>query len=185
MGPKFDPAAVYEIMIRVTGGEVPGGSSLAPKIGPLGLSPKKVGDDIAKATGEWKGMRVTVKLTVQNRNAKIDVIPSASSLVIKALKEPPRDRKKQKNIKHDGNVSLDEIYKIARIMRPRSLAKTFDGTVKEILGKEQIKSYLVFILSIIEIFLGTAQSVGCKVEGSHPHDIINQISNGQVDVPRE
>jgi ribosomal protein L11 len=44
-------------------------------------------------------MRVTVKLTVQNRNAKIDVIPSASSLVIKALKEPPRDRKKQKNSK--------------------------------------------------------------------------------------
>jgi large subunit ribosomal protein L12e len=58
-----------------------------------------VGDDIAKATGDWKGMRVTVKLTVQNRNAKIDVIPSASSLVIKALKEPPRDRKKQKNSK--------------------------------------------------------------------------------------
>ena len=45
-------------------------------------------------------MRVTVKLTVQNRNAKIDVIPSASSLVIKALKEPPRDRKKQKNSTH-------------------------------------------------------------------------------------
>jgi large subunit ribosomal protein L12e len=59
-----------------------------------------VGDDIAKATGDWKGMRVTVKLTVQNRNAKIDVIPSASSLVIKALKEPPRDRKKQKNSTH-------------------------------------------------------------------------------------
>jgi ribosomal protein L11 len=38
-------------------------------------------------------------------------------------------------VKHDGNVSLDEIFKIARIMRPRSLAKTFDGTVKEILGK--------------------------------------------------
>ncbi len=38
-------------------------------------------------------------------------------------------------VKHDGNVSLDEIIKIARIMRPRSLAKAFDGTVKEILGK--------------------------------------------------
>jgi large subunit ribosomal protein L12e len=56
-----------------------------------------VGDDIAKATADWKGMRVTVKLTIQNRAAKIDVIPSASSLLIKALKEPPRDRKKQKN----------------------------------------------------------------------------------------
>merc|ERR1712147_145776 len=100
MPPKLDPTEVKFIYCRVTGGEAPGGSALAPKIGPLGLSPKKVGDDIAKATGEWKGMRVTVKLTVQNRNAKIDVIPSASSLVIKALKEPPRDRKKQKNIKH-------------------------------------------------------------------------------------
>jgi len=37
---------------------------------------------------------VTVKLTVQNRIAKVSVIPSASALVIKALKEPPRDRKK-------------------------------------------------------------------------------------------
>merc|ERR1719389_591588 len=27
-------------------------SSLAPKVGPLGLSPKKIGEDIAKATGE-------------------------------------------------------------------------------------------------------------------------------------
>ena len=51
-------------------------------------------------------MRVTVKLTVQNRNAKIDVIPSASSLVIKALKEPPRDRKKQKNSKFTMKIIL-------------------------------------------------------------------------------
>ena len=70
----------------------------------------KVGDDIAKATGDWKGMRVTVKLTVQNRNAKIDVIPSASSLVIKALKEPPRDRKKQKNSKFMSSFLYTKIF---------------------------------------------------------------------------
>jgi hypothetical protein len=44
-------------------------------------------------------LRITVKLTVQNRQAKIEVLPSASSLVIRALKEPPRDKKKVKNIK--------------------------------------------------------------------------------------
>lgn len=60
-------------------------------------SPKKVGDDIAKATSDWKGLKITVKLTIQNRVATISVVPSASSLVIKALKEPPRDRKKVKN----------------------------------------------------------------------------------------
>lgn len=62
-------------------------------------SPKKVGDDIAKATKDWKGLKITVKLTIQNRQAQIEVVPSAASLIIKALKEPPRDRKKQKNSK--------------------------------------------------------------------------------------
>lgn len=82
-------------MIWIAGGEVGAASSLAPKIGPLGLSPKKIGEDIAKETAkEWKGLRVTVKLTVQNRVAKVSVIPSAASLVVKALKEPARDRKK-------------------------------------------------------------------------------------------
>ena len=50
MPPKFDPNEVKVIYVRVTGGEVGAVSSLAPKVGPLGLSPKKVGDDIAKAT---------------------------------------------------------------------------------------------------------------------------------------
>jgi large subunit ribosomal protein L12e len=95
MPPKFDPNAVLDVYVRSVGGEIGAASSLAPKIGPLGLSPKKVGEDIAKATGkDWKGLRVTVKLIVQNRQAKVEVVPTASALVIKALKEPVRDRKK-------------------------------------------------------------------------------------------
>lgn len=67
--------------------------------------PPQIGEDIAKETAkEWKGLRVTVKLTVQNRQAAVSVIPSAAALVIKALKEPVRDRKKDKNIKHTGNI---------------------------------------------------------------------------------
>jgi large subunit ribosomal protein L12e len=85
------------VYLRCVGGEVGATSSLAPKIGPLGLSPKKVGDDIAKATGDWKGLKVTVCLTIQNRQATISVVPSAASMIVKALKEPPRDRKKVKN----------------------------------------------------------------------------------------
>uniref|UniRef100_A0A8C9HTN7 Large ribosomal subunit protein uL11 n=1 Tax=Piliocolobus tephrosceles TaxID=591936 RepID=A0A8C9HTN7_9PRIM len=126
-------------------------------------SPKKVGDDIAKATGDWKGLRITVKLTIQNRQAQIEVVPSASALIIKALKEPPRDRKKQKNIKHSGNITFDEIINFAGQMRHRSLARELSGTIKEILG--------------------TAQSVGCNVDGRHPHDIINDINSGAVECP--
>src|ERR1700742_2880789 len=55
-------------------------------MGPLLQSPKKVGEDIAKATTAWKGLKVTVQLTIQNRQAQVAVVPSASSLVIRALK---------------------------------------------------------------------------------------------------
>ena len=51
-------------------------------------APKKVGEDIAKATGDWKGLRVTVQLTIQNRQATVAVVQSASSLVIRALIAP-------------------------------------------------------------------------------------------------
>lgn len=79
--------------------------------------------------------------------------------------EPPRDRKKEKNVKHSGNIPLDEIIEIARKMRHKSLAKTMAGTVKEMLG--------------------TAQSVGCTVDGRPPHDVIEGINSGEVEVPEE
>ena len=84
MGPKFDPSEVKIISFRCTDDEVGATSSLASKIGPLGLSPKQVCDDIVKATANWKGLHIIVKLTVQNRQATIDVVPSASSLLIRA-----------------------------------------------------------------------------------------------------
>jgi large subunit ribosomal protein L12e len=79
--------------------------------------------------------------------------------------EPPRDRKKEKNIKHSGNIALDEIYEIARTMRSKSLSKDLAGGVKEILG--------------------TAQSVGCTIDGRPPHDVIDAINAGEIDVPDE
>merc|ERR1712238_503306 len=90
---------------------------------------------MGKATmAEWKGLRVTCKLLVQNRQAKVEVVPGAASLIIKALKEPYRDRKKVKNIVHNGSIGMEDVIRIAKIMRARSLAKKFEGTVLEILG---------------------------------------------------
>ncbi|TRX93937.1 hypothetical protein FHL15_005015 [Xylaria flabelliformis] len=165
MPPKIDPNEIKVIHLRATGGEVGASSALAPKIGPLGLSPKKVGEDIAKATGDWKGLRVTVKLTIQNRQAAVSVVPTASSLIIKALKEPPRDRKKEKNIKHSKSVPLEDIIEIARTMRFKSFSKDLAGTVKEILG--------------------TAYSVGCQVEGRSPQAITEDIDSGAIEIPEE
>lgn len=91
----------------------------------------------------------------------MSVVPSASSLVIRALKEPPRDRKKEKNIKHNKSVALDEIIEIARTMRFKSFSKSLEGTVKEVLG--------------------TAFSVGCQVDGKSPKAVSDAIEAGEID----
>ena len=165
MPPKFDPTAIQIVCLRTVGGEVAPTATLAPKVGPLGLSPKKIGDDICKNTKEWKGLKVTVKLTIQNRQAQVSVVPSASSLLIKALKEAPRHRKKVKNIVHDGNITWDDILSAARIMKDRSMAKDLGGVCRELLG--------------------TAHSIGCTVDGEHPHDVIDKIREGELEVPEE
>jgi large subunit ribosomal protein L12e len=176
----------------------------------LGLSAKKIADDVAKMTKAYAGLKVTCKLIVQNRQvryyalllcslyvgfvlclsrlsvclfsypfspqtlyiffhaypqAQIEVVASAATLIIQALDEPMRDRKTEKNILHDGDLTIEQIYEVARLMRPRSMAKTFAGTVKEVLG--------------------TCQSVGCTVNGEAPHDIIDDINDpdGDIKVP--
>ncbi|RXH83568.1 hypothetical protein DVH24_005821 [Malus domestica] len=92
---------------------------------------------------------ITVKLTVQNKQAKVLVVLSAAVLVIIGGRtEPERDRKKTKNIKHSGNISLDDVIEIAKVMRNRSMPKELAATVKEILG--------------------TCVSVGCTVVEKEP-----------------
>ena len=93
MPPKFDPTEEKYIIMRAVGGEMGAASALAPKVGPLGLSPKKVGEDIMKCSKDWKGLKVTVKLTIVNRKATAMVIPSAAALIIRHLKEPYKSRK--------------------------------------------------------------------------------------------
>ncbi|XP_047739359.1 60S ribosomal protein L12-like [Hyalella azteca] len=169
MPPKFDPTAISIVHMRAVGGEVGATSAIAPKVGPLGLSPKKVGEDICKATQAWKGLKVIIliikyQLTLY-RLTRVEVVPTASALIIRALNEPPRDRKKVKNIKHKGNITLEDVVSIARTMRPRSGARYFSGTVKEILG--------------------TAKSIGCTVDNLDPKEVQENIDKATTKLPDE
>merc|ERR1711933_111853 len=163
MPPKFDPTAVTTLYLRVTGGETTPSMTRKLNSSGSGLNSKKTSEDIIKETQKkWKGIRITVKLTVQNRQAKIEVIPTASSLIIKALKEPPRDRKKVKNIKHAGNLTLDEVVTAAKVMQPRSCAASLSGTVCEILG--------------------TAMPIGCTINDRKPKEMLENISRGIITI---
>ena len=137
-------------------------AALAPKCGPLGLPPKKVGEDIQKATADWRGIKIQIEMMVQNRQCFITVLPTASPLVIKALKEGPRDRKKTKNVKHNGNLKMDDIIDIAKKLRSKSMAIEFKGTVKEVVG--------------------TCVSLGCTIDGKSAKEVTALIDAGEIDV---
>ena len=148
--------------MKVVGGEVTSAAALAPKCGPIGLPPKKVGEDIQKATSKWKGVKIEIQIAVQNRVCTVTVIPTAAPLIIEALKEGGRDRKKQKNVTHNGNIKLDDILKIAKTMREakKSMAVTFEGTCKEILG--------------------TCVSLGCTIDGKSGKEVTALVNSGEI-----
>jgi len=162
MPPKFDPNTEITVIVRAVGGEMAATASLAPKVGPLGLNAKKVGEDIMKATKDWKGLKVTCELKVKNRVATVVVTPSVASRLIRALKEPPRDRKKVKNIKHSGNIPMAEIIKIAKEAKPKSMAADHKACVQEVLG--------------------TAVSIGCTVDNENPKVIQEKVASGKIKV---
>ena len=64
MPPKADPNEVRYITIKVFGGEGGPASTLAPKLGPLGLNAKKVGEDIIKESSKMKGIRQMIQLKI-------------------------------------------------------------------------------------------------------------------------
>uniref|UniRef100_G3U4Q7 Uncharacterized protein n=1 Tax=Loxodonta africana TaxID=9785 RepID=G3U4Q7_LOXAF len=143
---RSDLSGIKVMYLRCTSGQVSATSTLTPKISPLSLSPKETGDDIVKATSDCNGLKITVKLTIQNGQAQTEVVCSMSVLIIKALKEPPRNRKKQKNIKQCGNSNCQHCLTVAALMFSQKISGTMKGS------------------------LGTVNSVDCNVDG-HPHDI--------------
>ena len=99
------------------------------------------------------------------------------------------------SVVHDGDVTLDQVIEIARVMRPRSMARTLAGTVKEILGTCFRYVFFTSFLSFhshskpgnkrLTFFslLCSSLSIGCTVNGEHPRDIQKQIDDEEIEIP--
>ena len=83
---------------------------------------------------------------------------------------------------------MEEVINIARTMRPRSMANKLEGTVKEVLGTCQVCEWnevFCFFNRKFRLTLAFLQSVGCTVDGKPPHDIIDEINDGEAEIPEE
>jgi large subunit ribosomal protein L12e len=167
MGPK--PTVVdtelKHVMLKVVGGEPPSNAVLSAKLSAYGCNPKKAGEEISKNTKEYTNIRLYVRLSIQAREIKqVELLPTSSAYIIKALKEPIRQRRKVKGAvyKHTGNLSFEQVKDIAKKMKDKSLARELKGTVKEVLG--------------------SCLAVGITVDGKNPKEVTKDVEAGKLSI---
>lgn len=145
----------------VSGGHANPGPPLGPALGPLGVNIKEIVDRINAETAAFDGMQVPVKVIVDDRKRfTIQVgTPPTSALVKKELGVEKGSG--TPNTKTIGNLTIQQVIKIAKMKRGDSLAKSFKNVVKEVIG--------------------SCVTLGITVEGLKPRDAQKAIDEGKFD----
>jgi large subunit ribosomal protein L11 len=116
----------------VPGGKASAGPPLGPALGPLGVNVAQVVAKINEQTKDLNGMQVPVKVIVKSRTEfTVEVgTPPTSALILKELgaEKGTGDRSTI------GNISMDQVVKIANIKRRGLLSKTLKSAAKEVIG---------------------------------------------------
>ena len=143
----------------VPGGKASAGPPLGPALGPLGVNVAQVVAKINEQTKDLNGMQVPVKVIVKSRTEfEIEVgTPPTSALIIKemGLEKGSGDKTVV------GDLSMEQVLKIAKIKRKGLLSKTMKHAASEVIG--------------------TAGSLGATIEGMSSKEAQLAVSSGKYD----
>ncbi len=148
--------------LLIDGGEAKPSGAIAPALGPTGVNLGQVVADINKATSDYKGMKVPVKVIVDKKTRTYELeigIPPASALIKKELGISKGSGTPQK--RDAGNLTLEQVLSITKAKRPDLLGATYKTACLEILG--------------------TMSSLGATCEGMDPRDMQKKIKAGEYD----
>ena len=143
----------------VSGGQANAGPPLGPALGPLGVNIVAIVNKINEVTKEYAGMKVPVKISVDPEDKTFEVTvgtPTASALIVAELKVEKGSG--TPNSVKIGDLSMEQIVRIAKIKGPQLLAPTVRKATKELLG--------------------TCLSLGVTVEGKDPREVQKEIDVG-------
>lgn len=146
----------------VEGGKASGGPPLGPALGPLGIPVNSIIDEINKKTKAFEGIKVPVKVIVNTdtKEFRIEVgAPPTSALILKELGVATGAKTKDEII---GNLSLEQVKKIAKSKEASIYGKNAADRVKQVLG--------------------TCKSMGVKCENEDPRAMIKKINAKEVTV---
>ncbi|RJS79982.1 50S ribosomal protein L11 [Candidatus Bathyarchaeota archaeon] len=150
------------IELLVSGGQATAGPPLGPALGPLGVNVLAVVNKINELTKDYGGMKVPVKVTVDPETKEFEVevgTPTTSALIVSELKIEKGSA--TPNTQKVGNLTLEQVLKIAKLKRPELLSKTLKAAAKEVLG--------------------SCVSMGVTVEGKDPREVQKEIDEGKYD----
>ena len=145
--------------LLVSGGQATAGPPLGPALGPLGVNTMAVVTKINELTKDYAGMKVPVKVAVDVENKTFEVTvgtPTASALIVSELKIEKGSG--TPNTEKVGNLTMEQVVRIAKVKRPQLLASSLKGAIKEMLG--------------------TCVSMGVTVEGKDPREVQQEIDEG-------
>ena len=146
----------------VPGGEANAGPPIGPALGPLGVNVLQIVEEINKVTQEFKGMRVPVEVVIdtETKAFKVNVgTPTTAALIVKEAGVEKGSGAPGREMV--GNLSMEQVVRIARLKRKDMRAKTLKAAVKQVLG--------------------TCVSMGVSVEGKHPREVIREVEEGVYD----
>ena len=146
------------VELLISGGQATGGPPLGPALGPLGINIVAVVTKINELTKDYAGMKVPVKISVDTEEKTFDVTvgtPTASALIVAELKIEKGSG--TPNTVKVGNLSMEQMVRIAKIKRPELLAPTLKKATKEMLG--------------------TCVSLGVTVEGKDPREVQKDVDD--------
>jgi large subunit ribosomal protein L11 len=151
-----------QIKLLVEGGAMKPGPALSQKLGPAGINIGQVISKVNDATKEFKGMKVPVELNVDTKTKDFEVevfSPPVSELLKKEVKADKGSGVQLKlNI---GNLSIEQIIKIAKTKMPNLLCNDLKTSVKTVLG--------------------SCVSLGILVENKPAKEIEEEIDEGKYD----
>ncbi|MCD6549584.1 50S ribosomal protein L11 [Candidatus Micrarchaeota archaeon] len=153
--------AKVTISALVEGGAATAGPPLGPALGPLGVNINEIISTINEKTKDFKGIKVPVKVIVDKESKTFDIeigTPPTSELIKKEI-GVTKGRKEPGEIV--GDISLEQVIKIAKIKRDKMRAKSLKSAVKQVLG--------------------TCVSLGATCNGKDPREIIREIDEGKHD----
>jgi len=147
------------VELLVNGGQANAGPPLGPALGPLGLNVMAVVTKINELTKDYAGMKVPVKITADSEDKSFEIsvgTPTASALIVAELKIEKGSG--TPNTVKVGNLSMEQVVRIAKIKQPQLLSPTLKKATKEMLG--------------------TCISLGVTVEGKDPREVQKEIDAG-------